>query len=190
MTIKTRTTIESALIIVLGLYSALLSTGIKFSKHEAEAARARIIADQIRTVPEESGPQTIPPLGGIDISGNLLHPMLVPNTKSLAIFLMRGQSIQGDLNFWKGVEFLLPKKYETRLVGYCDGTLCTEAIKRELQQVTFPVIAYAGASGSQSLLDADENGYFLLVTRNSYGWFRWRTRGQTARELITKVFKP
>jgi hypothetical protein len=129
--------------------------------------------------------------GGIDVYGNLVRHLPPPKAKRTIVFLLRGGQVRADLEFWRNVESLLPKDTGFRLVGYCDGDACANAVKGEALQPDFPVIAYGEIGAGQAMVEADAQGEAFILSEE---WFQprrlgWRSQGRSPLSVVQEASK-
>jgi len=96
---------------------------------------------------------------GVAIDGTLVAP--APDQNKYVAFLLRGQSLQHDLDFWIRAKKLMDSRQDIGLFGYCDSQQCVDAI-RKLQPLSFPVLAYGEAAGIQAVVNEDVRGRAIL----------------------------
>jgi hypothetical protein len=128
---------------------------------------------------------------GIDILGRPVYPIFASGTKRTIIFLLRSASVKKDLDFWRQVESLLAKNTGPRLVGYCDGDECAEAVRHDARPTDFPVVAYGEITSTQALVNADAEGSAILRNGSLMGPKRlaWRAQGKTPQSVIQEALK-
>lgn len=116
---------------------------------------------------------------GVGVLGHLIYPFPPRGTKRFVVFVLRGSRVKADLAFWLSVAGSLSAESDSiRLVAFCNGSACGEVVRRieERRSLPFPVIEFAEMTGGQALVNADDNGQFLLLNRQAYvlARFRWR----------------
>lgn len=177
---KVETLLGIVLVGVLGFYGWPLAMRIRDLRQDPEvkiaaAYRKRVLRTEV----------------GIDVYGNLVQHLPPPKVKRTIVFLLRGVHAPADLEFWRNVESLLPSNSGFRLVGYCDGDACANAIKGEAHRPDFPVIAYGEIGGGQAMFDADAEGDAFILSEE---WFqprriRWRAPGRSPLGVIQEASK-
>lgn len=127
--------------------------------------------------------------GGIDVYGNLVQHLPPPKVKRTIVFLLRGVHVRADLEFWSNVKSLLPRDSGFRLVGYCDGDACANAVKGEARRPDFPVIEYGEIGDGQAMVEADAEGDAYILSEE---WFQsrrigWRSQGRSPLRVIQEA---
>jgi len=179
---KAEVLLEIALIAVLAVF------GVRLSK-EIRALDSRAIVQQSRAVSSERS--AIYSLTGINPSGQVINRLIPPGTKRFVVFGLRGVTIQEDLNFWSGVDALIPPSSGVRLVGFCDGNVCANALQSSPHSSTFPVIAYGDATGSQAIVYADAQGSFILLDGGlkPLSRIKWRSSELVPADIVRQVLR-
>jgi hypothetical protein len=176
------TAVGILLIIILSCYELQFSRSILLLKRQPQLEQAMRASNHRITFQSESG---------IDLRGNLIHPLPPTQADRSIIFLLRGTTLKADLDFWIRVKSLLPKESAVRLIGYCDGLICASTIRRSNQPPDFPIIEYGEIIGSQALINADGLGYSILRREQ---WLqpkliKWRAPESTPQETIREVLE-
>jgi len=124
---------------------------------------------------------------GLGIHGERIDVSVGPAPKRVAAFLLRSTSLHDDVGFWMEVAKLLPARSIVRLVAYCDGDACVQALRKSPETSTFPIIAYGEVVDSEAVLNADLQGAF--VASDHAGSISWRTRGQTPETIVRELLQ-
>jgi hypothetical protein len=174
--------IAIALVSILGYYGWTMLRVAKTIKQRSQIEMATAASNHKLVFLSEAG---------IDVSGKFVFPLPPPGAERTIIFLLRGTSIKADLDFWRSVQSLLPRRAGLRLVGYCDGDNCADFVRNNPEQADFPVIAYGEIAGSQALVNEDEQGYSIL---RSERWFRskhvkWRALEESPRSVVEEALR-
>jgi hypothetical protein len=180
--VRADTVVGFALIGILGFGGCVLAK--KVTALSVKPKMAEAIEDTSQRLPFRSE-------AGIDLSGRTVFPLPPPGVRHTVVFMLRGASVQTDLAFWRKVESLLPKNAAIRLVGYCDGDVCVNAVRGEAVAPDFPVIAYGEITGSQALLNADAQGNSFLLSEE---WFQpkrisWRAPVSTPQAVVQEAIQ-
>jgi hypothetical protein len=174
--------IEGVLIAVLAGYGGLLVT---------QVGAARL--DAVRSTADANQRLLFADATGIDVLGERIHPARSPGRRGVVAFVLRSRSLGADLAFWREVADLASNvSSETRLefVGYCDGAACADALKNRQHLGRLTVIAYGEAIDSQAVLNADEQGDFVVKDRDQPPrrvW--WRDRGLRAADIARDLVR-
>lgn len=174
--LKGETILGTVLVGVLGFYGWQPATTI-LARQQVHAATA--------------GKLVLHTEGGIDVYGNRIRHLPPPGVKCTIVVLLRGGQVQVDLEFWRNVKSLLPRDSGFRLVGYCDGDACANAVKGEARRPEFPVIAYGEIGGGQAMIEADARGDAFILSEE---WFHsrrigWRSQGRSPLSVIQEASK-
>jgi len=141
-------------------------------------------AQYLRSIAAGDDAVTMRAVAGVDVSGHFVGPLSADDSERIAAFLLRGNRIGDDLTFWREVATLLPPAAHIRLVGYCDGESCAEAV-RKLAPLDFPVIEYGEISDSQALINADLANALLVLSAPSHSQrHAWRVGSKTPAVLV------
>ncbi|MDR3578190.1 MAG: hypothetical protein P4L50_30375 [Anaerolineaceae bacterium] len=176
------TIVELILIAVLGVYGAQLAIRLN-----GEPWRSLTMAAKDTT--RSSSGLIFQSEEGIDVFGSRIHHAPPPAVTGTVAFVLRGDSIRADLKFWRKVKALLPNNGRIRLVGYCDGMVCRDTVKKAVGGRDFPVIAYGEIASSEALIDADAQGNCILLHEE---WplpksLTWRATGVTPEKVAQEV---
>ena len=125
---------------------------------------------------------------GIDIFGNVVHPLPPTAARATLVFLLHTNHLSNDIRFWTDISQSLPKDSGIRLVGYCDGPSCASTLRSE-RSLPFPVIEFGETIGSQALIDADRNGECLLREEMWFSEKRLHLQGRpiSPKELAKEI---
>lgn len=168
------TFIGVALIAILGYYGAQMAANTQVISANTDRGEQMVFLSA----------------GGVDLSGKLISPSSMPTSNRTLVFLLHGQSLQKDLEFWAQVEALLPKNSVVQLVGDCDGDLCTDALKQATHPPEFPVIEYGEITSSEALLDVDAAGNSILLNgKNPQRFIQWRAASVTPTSFVQEAMK-
>lgn len=128
-------------------------------------------------------------VSGIDIFGAPAGS-LSPGIKRDVIFLLRYESLVGDLEFWRKVSVKLNSHSEIKVIGYCDNSQCVDSIKTS-PNPPFTVLAYGEADGVQAVVNADKNGDAILKENGKVmtTMVSWRKNGLHPEDIAQEVSK-
>jgi len=169
------------LVALLGFYSIRLAWSIHSIRQWSQAARS---ADRSSDLVFQSE-------AGISVWGDPVYPVSAKQAQRTIVFLLHGDKIGSDLAFWHRVKLLVPSDAGLRLVGYCDGIVCADAVRHEANRSDFPVIAYGEVISSQALINADAKGNSIL---RSEQWLhskniKWHTPMSTPSIVVQEALK-
>ena len=125
---------------------------------------------------------------GIGARGERIESRLLPGTRRVVAFLLRNVSLAEDLGFWRKVAAHLPTSSGVSLVGYCEGSICEEAIRNGPHVREFPVVVYGEVVDSQAVFSADMQGAFVVNDKtgsnepNSIPW-----RGEKVEDIVRRL---
>jgi len=127
---------------------------------------------------------------GIDIQGNIIDSVFEPESyeikRSVAAFLLRYDSLDADLTFWKEVNSYLTEPDAVRLTAYCENDLCIKAIKNKPDLSYLTVLEYGEAIDMHALIGADSNGEFWF-RENRAGKIKWRGENLTPFDIANSI---
>ncbi len=171
------------LIAILGIYGFRLVT-IAVARHEVMHNQPVVEAQYRRKAFSSES--------GLDVLGRFVKPAEASGANRTIVFLLRGATVKTDLEYWHQVRSLLPRHSGLRLIAYCDGDTCLNAIRHEVSAPEFPVIEFGEIVSSQALFDADINGDCVLRIGSGIGQNRsllWRAPGQTPSALVHEALQ-
>jgi hypothetical protein len=182
MTMKTRMIAQIVLIATLYVCGASLVKDIQ--KLRSEAANERWLAESNKRLRVNSA-------AGIDTSGRVVYEVLPDGVKRIVVFGLRHASVHADTELWSEATGLLAKERAVHVIGYCDGTSCVDYLKHTIPLPPFTIIAYGQAAAAQAVVNADEQGAFVLLDGRARELRRvsWRRPALRAAEIVREVLK-
>ena len=180
-------TVRAESLIGIVLIVSLVFCGVRFtrslhalSQRSEDEERRSLGSDHSRVFRSETG---------VDVWGNQVHPLPYPMEPKTLVFMFRGSTLARDVEFWRNVDQLLPKGSGIRLVAYCDGRECTEAVRKSVKPPGFPVVAYGELTSSEAIVDADVAGNALLRSEEviQAKSISWRTAGITPGNIVKEA---
>lgn len=177
---KSGTISATLLVAILCYYGWMMSRNARALDRRVE--QQQLIASRNRTLLVQSE-------RGIDAFGHPVDSLPADADERTVTFLLHGQHLTTDLEFWLQVESLLPKNSTVRLIAYCDGEVCVNAIRHAEPSPNFPVLAYGEITSSQAVINADMDGDSILQIGSGLGLRKipWRAQRQTPQRLVSSL---
>jgi hypothetical protein len=159
--------VEAALVAALAVFGVRLASEARALDRKSDVMKSQV---------SSNWGIVLQSVTGIDVSGHLVGDVIPPGTKRFVVFGLRGATLQQDLNFWISAAALLAKDGGIHFVGFCDDEPCADGVRHLAQPLSFPVIAYGEASGSQAVINADAEGNCILLSGGlaTAGKVSWR----------------